>query len=128
MEQFWTGLCKDLNVPDAIGAKWLQRFLSRYSLPHRCYHNEEAMFLTHKLPHLNEAKDPAVALACIFQYLEYRPKTDLSDENCALFREFATEAGLGDNQVSGPVLVHIVVHMYFVSESSAEGDNQYNLL
>lgn len=100
MESFWRQLCGNLNVPEDVTGKWLSLLLTRYSLPERFYHNEDVMFLTHKLPHLTLAKDPAVALACLFQYLEYRPKTDLSDENCALFREFATEAALNDNQVS----------------------------
>lgn len=100
MEQFWSSLCRELNVPEAIASKWFRQILDGYSSPGRCYHNVEVMFLTHKLPYLDVAKDSAMALASTFQYLEYRPNTDLSQENCVLFKEFATEAGLEENQVS----------------------------
>lgn len=105
MEVFWTTLCRETNVPEEVSCLWWQKINKGYSDPARSYHNEEVMFLTHKLPYLKDmpacGKDLAVALASVFQYLEYRPKTDLSDENCSLFRDFAAEAGLAVNQVSG---------------------------
>lgn len=78
---------------------WRERLHPSYSKPERFYHNADAMFLAHKLPFLKD-KDLAIALASLFQYLEYKPKTDLSEENCSLFREFAVQAGLSANQVS----------------------------
>lgn len=100
MEQFWLKLCSDLNVPESVSSSWWDTISERYSRTERSYHNIHSMFVTHKLPHLIEAKDSVMAMASIFQYLEYNPKTQLSLENCALFREFAAAAGLDVNQVS----------------------------
>lgn len=101
MEGLWTSLSQQLDISDAIAEKWLERILASYSQPDRFYHHLDPMFLVHKLPHLKDIpKDSAVALASIFQYLEYRPTTDQSAENCALFRDFAADAGLSENQVS----------------------------
>lgn len=102
MEQFWLELCSELSVLENVSSTWLDKIKERYSRTDRSYHNMNSMFLTHKLPHLQliGAKDSALAMASIFQYLEYRPKTDLTLENCDLFREFAAAAGLDVNQVS----------------------------
>lgn len=100
MEQFWLKLCSDLNVPERVSSSWWDTISERYSRTERSYHNINSMFVNHKLPHLIEAKDSVMAMASIFQYLEYNSKTQLSLENCALFREFAAAAGLDVNQVS----------------------------
>lgn len=101
MEQVWFELCKEIQVPEAVATKWWSRIQANYSSSNRSFHNERVMFLTHKLPYLKGHKDSAVTLACIFQYLEFRPNMDSSQENCDLFREFASDAGLSsENQVS----------------------------
>lgn len=101
MESFWTTICEKLNVPEQIKTMWWrERIEVQYSSPDRFYHNIDVMFLTHKLPHLPvDTIDPAVALASVFQYLKFSVNSDLSSENCALFREFASAAGLDEKQV-----------------------------
>ena len=113
MDVFWNGLCKDLGVPVEVASRWRERIRASYSQEHRFYHNESVMFTVHKLPHLERGggrQHLAIALAVIFQYLEFQPMHDKSDQNCQLFREFAEEAGLTKDQVSrfNPIMGHLI--------------------
>lgn len=99
-QSVWHRTCDSLGIVRPIADEWLDKIQTKYnSESQRIYHNFG--LLQFKCDFIESLKQisisNAVVLAIAFQYYNFDVKSDCSEQNLHVFKEFVNAADLSDN-------------------------------
>lgn len=101
LSELWFEVCGKQKIPQETAKRWLDTIETKYNREsHRFYHN--ANILNQKCDFIRSLDSSAIGIpdylifAIVFQYFHYDTKSECSEKNRNVFREFCTEAGIDD--------------------------------
>lgn len=96
MDLLFLKVCKNLEIPEPIATKWLQKIQDKLSSEKQRHYHNWNNFISSKYKFVENLDNACVVLAIFFQYYEFDCRRNCVDENCLVFQQFVEECGLND--------------------------------